>query len=85
MKNKWFFNDFTNFKPSSWLHFQLNLHILVPTWANFTTWSQLDTNFDQQKCMDSEKETDFAPYFTGDGIEIEQIAAEWGHPYAFWT
>ena len=43
----------------------------------------LDINFDSQKCMDSTKDTDFVPYFTGDGIEIEQIAAEWGHADAF--
>jgi hypothetical protein len=29
--------------------------------------------------MDSKEETNFVPHFTGDGIEIEQIAAERGH------
>ncbi|MEE3021910.1 MAG: hypothetical protein VX367_04615 [SAR324 cluster bacterium] len=43
----------------------------------------LDINFDPQKCMDSKEEANFVPYFTGDGTEIEQIAAEWGHPYEF--
>ena len=38
----------------------------------------LDINFDPQKCMDSKEEDNFVSYFTGDGIEIEQIAAEWG-------
>ena len=43
----------------------------------------LDINFDPQKCMDSKEEANFVPCFVGDGIEIEQITAEWRHPYAF--
>ena len=37
----------------------------------------LDINFDPQKCMDSQEGANFVPYFIGDVIEIEQIAAEW--------
>ena len=37
----------------------------------------LDINFDPQKSMDSNEEANFVPCFMGDGIEIEQITAEW--------
>jgi hypothetical protein len=42
----------------------------------------LGINFDSQKCMDSKEEANFVPYFVGDGIEMEQTTAEWGHPHA---
>ena len=37
----------------------------------------LDINFDPQKRMDSKEEANFVPCFVVDGIEIEQITAEW--------
>ena len=32
---------------------------------------------DRKKCMDSKEEANFVSRFVGDGIEIEQITAEW--------
>ena len=39
---------------------------------------QEPVNFDPRKCMDLKEEANFVPCFVGDGIEIEQIAAERG-------